>query len=364
MASVYIISENGKLGRKDETLVFTQFDGTVTILFPFKTEHLVLVGNISLSGDAIRLLTKYRISTTFLSSNGKFNGKLLFGDTKNVFLRQKQYHILEDEKKSFEIARDIVTGKIKNQISFMQRIKRKNNILLQNVENAINDIKNILEDVSKSDNLDTVRGYEGLASKKYFEVFGTNIFPDWALFNKRSKNPPRTNVNAVLSFLYTLLSYRIESALESVGLDICVGNLHVINYGRAALVFDIIEEFRSPIADSLCCALFNLGTLKPEDFEKVDFTNEEAPFPNQIKEGDMFNDSENIEFDTGIKGVLLTKLGLKKVIKAFEEKMDTLILYQPLNMKISYSKIIYEQVAHYKRVITGEESEYKAYYFK
>ena len=126
MAAIYILSDKGKLTKKDETLVLVQPDETRTILFPFKTEHLVIIGNISITGDALRLLTKYKITTTFLSVNGRFNGKLTFGDGKNVFLRQKQYRILDDEKKSLDIAKSIVCGKIKNQISFMQRIKRKN----------------------------------------------------------------------------------------------------------------------------------------------------------------------------------------------------------------------------------------------
>ena len=73
---------------------------------------------------------------------------------------------------------------------------------------------------------------------------------------------------------------------------------------------------------------------------------------------------EKEEIQTDKKGILLTKAGLKKVIAAFENKMDTLILYSPTGQKISYSRIIYEQVEHYKRVINGEETEYKAYYLK
>ena len=117
MASIYIISDKGKLGKKDETFVFSQPDGSATILFPFKTEILFLVGNVSISGDALRMLSKYKIPVVFLSSNGKFNSKLVYSDSKNVFLRQKQYLTLSDPEKSCAIARSIVEGKLKNQIS-------------------------------------------------------------------------------------------------------------------------------------------------------------------------------------------------------------------------------------------------------
>lgn len=357
MAAIYILSDHGKLCKEDETLVFHQSDDTKTILFPFKTEHLVIMGNVSMSGDALRLLMKYKIGTTFLSSNGRFNGKLSFGDSKNVFLRQNQYRILDKAEDSLKIARSIVMGKIRNEISFMQRIKRKSGDSGESVADAVNAVKQFLADAEKADTVDSLRGYEGMAARKYFEVFGLNIIPDWAKFKGRSKNPPRSNVNAVLSFLYTLLMYRVQSAIESQGLDACVGNLHVLNYGKTALVFDLMEEFRSPVADSVCCSLFNLGVLAEEDFELCDFSKEDIDFP-------LDDAPEGERDDSRSKGILLTKPGLKKVIAAFESKMDSLILYAPTGQRISYKKIIYEQAEHYKRVVNGEETEYKAYYFK
>lgn len=374
MAEIYILSDYGKLTKHDETIVFSQPDGTNTILFPFKTEHLVLIGRISISADALKLLSKYKISTTFLSSNGRFNGKLTFGDSKNVFLRQNQFRILDNVQKSLEIAKSIVAGKIRNEISFMQRIKRKSNSDNEKIKNAINDIKNILNSAQKVKSVDELRGFEGLAARKYFEVFAFNINCDWAEFKSRSKNPPKSNVNAVLSFLYTLLSYRVESAIESTGMDSCCGNLHAMNYGRNSLVFDLMEEFRSPICDSVCCSLFNLGTLLKEDFEQKDFSTDSEDFPlDQVhdEENDAIlqDEAEAISSNESDKtenqvGVLLTKSGLKKVIGAFEAKMNSLVLYSPANQRLSYAKIIYQQILHYKRVISGEETEYKAYYFK
>lgn len=369
MAEIYILSDYGKLSKKDETIVFSQPDGTSTILFPFKTEHLVLIGKVSISADALRLLTKHKISTTFLSSNGKFNGKLSFGDGKNIFLRQKQFRILDNPQKSLEIARSIVAGKIRNEISFMQRIKRKNSASDKNIENAVIAVKRILDKAENANDMEQVRGFEGLAAREYFGVFRFNLQEEWAEFKTRSKNPPRTNVNAALSFLYTLLMYRVESAIESQGLDCCCGNLHSVNYGKSALVFDLMEEFRSPICDSVCCSLFNMGTLKPEDFEEKEFSAESDDFPLEIEQekGDSDLLSENdvqTEMSPRQFGILLTKAGIKKAISAFEAKLNSLILYAPSGQKLSYAKIIYQQVQHYKRVINEEEREYKPYYFR
>jgi len=181
-------------------------------------------------------------------------------------------------------------------------------------------------------------------------VFRYNLIPDWALFPSRSKNPPLTNVNAVLSFLYTLLMYRIETAIEASGLDTMAGFLHASEYGRNALVFDLMEEFRTPVVDTLCCALFNLGVLSSNDFYTVS--------------DDESADMVPAIHDTNEKAVLLTKEGLSKVIPAFENKMETLVYYPPSETQVSLNMIVIEQVNHFKRVILEEEKIYKGYLYR
>jgi CRISPR-associated protein Cas1 len=155
--------------------------------------------------------------------------------------------------------------------------------------------------------------------------------PDWADFPKRTKNPPITNVNAVLSFLYTLLTYRVETAIEAAGLDAMAGLFHQEEYGKNTLAFDLTEEFRTPIVDTLCCALFNLGTLSPGDFINED------------------------------SAVLLNKDGLQKVIPAFEKKLATTVQYPLLGVKLSFSEIIMEQIKLYKDILSGVTDNYKGF---
>lgn len=118
MSSVYIISDHGKLAKRDETLLFKQAGGPERIIFPFKTEQLLIIGNVSISGAALRLLMRHKIATIFISANGRFNGKIVFGENKNVFLRQKQYQILADRQQSIIFAKNIIHGKLKNEITF------------------------------------------------------------------------------------------------------------------------------------------------------------------------------------------------------------------------------------------------------
>lgn len=341
MAEIYLLSDYGKLIKKDETLEFVRRDNKSITLFPFKTEHIFMIGKVSVTGEALRLMSKYGIGATILASNGKFNGRLSFGDGKNVLLRQKQYRLMDNPEKSFKMAKSIVSGKIRNELSFMQRIKRKTETDNRAIPEAINDVKQVLVKTETIEDIDVLRGLEGYAAKRYFEVFAFNIIPDWAEFPNRSKNPPLSNVNAVLSFLYTLLMYRVETAVEASGLDAYAGCLHAVNYGKTALVFDLMEEFRTPVADTVCCSLFNMGTMVPEDFEK--------------RGESEWSDS---------CGIFLTPDGMKKVISAFESKMESEVLYPATKEKLPYSKIIYHQVQHYKRVIAGEETEYNPFCFR
>lgn len=354
MSTVYIVSDFGKMQKKGETISVQYNDGNTTIIFPYKVEQIVVIGNIEITGSALKMLMRYKIDTVFMNKNGKFDGKLVFQEGKNVLLRQKQYKLLEDEEFKVRFCKSVIEGKLKNQYSFMQRIKRERNIggdFNKTLENMRNNIQNL----DKSDNIEQIRGYEGLGSRYYFSIFKHNILPEWAEFKRRSMNPPEDNVNAVLSFLYTLINYRVEAAIESEGLDSYVGYLHTLDYGRKSLIFDLMEEYRTPIADTLTASLFNLGTLSKEDFREVTFGGEDEEYPLEAVDRET-RESAVVE---NKKGVLLTKEGLKKVITQFEKKIDTTYYYQPQNRGVSYKQIIREQVKHFKRVILGEEKEYK-----
>jgi len=348
MSVVYIITDHGKLNQVNETFVFAASDGTMRKIFPHKMDSLIIEGVVSISGRAFRLLAKHQINTLVVNSNGKYNGKLVFNSTKNVFLKKKQYSLSDNENFALSIAKSIVLAKLKNELTFVQRIKRKNDKDDEFYE-IIQSLKKIIEQIEFVETLDKLRGYEGIGAKQYFSVFRYNIVPDWAQFPRRSKKPPLTNVNAVLSFLYTLLMFRIETAIEVSGLDSMVGFLHAPEYGKSALVFDLMEEFRTPIVDTLCCVLFNHGILSPIDFCTVP----------DGRDDDLDIIDKQVE-----KPVLLTKDGLKKVIPVFEKKMETVVSYPPLADHLSWKMIIIEQVKHLKRVILGEENTYKGYLYK
>jgi len=351
MSIIYIISDYGRLMKKGDVLQLKKGDDILKTIFPFKTEQLLIVGRIEITSAAINLLMRHRINTVFLHRNGRFNGQLTFPKGKNVFLRQRQFQSLDDDQFALQFVKSVVRGKLRNQLTFMQRISRSRE-LGSEVKRAIADMKQTILSLEKADNLKSLRGLEGIGARYYFSVFRRAIKPSWAVFNGRSMNPPQDNVNAVLSFFYTLLFYRVHAALETVGLDPYVGYLHVLNYGKPALAFDLLEEYRTPLADTLTVALFNLGILSPDDFEPV--TGEDIEYP---VESDSSAREESLP--PAKKGILLSKDGLKKVIPQLEKKLDTLFFHQELGSRMTYKKLFFEQARHFRRVLSGEEKEYR-----
>ena len=354
MSTIYLASDYGKLNKNGETLRLNHSDGSISIIQPYKTEQLVIIGNVEITSGALKLLMHKKIDVIFLNKNGRFEGKLQFQEGKNVYLRFKQYKLLEDENFKLGHCKSIVSGKLKNQYSYMQRIRREREVD-KNFNKTIENMRVNIQKVESAESIDQIRGYEGIGSKYFFSIFKYNIIPEWAVFNGRSRNPPEDTVNAVLSFLYTLLSYKVESAIESEGLDCYVGYLHTLNYGRKSLIFDLMEEYRTPIADMLTASIFNLNILTEDDFEVVNFskTDDEHPL---IENTEEINESAIID---NKKGVLIKKPVLNKVITQFEKKLESNHFYQPDGKSVSFKYIIREQVKHFKRVLNGEENEYK-----
>lgn len=350
MSTIYLIAASGKLSKKGETLRLHIDEQTTKTIFPFKTDQLVLIGNIDISTPALKLLMRHRIDTVFINKNGRFNGRLAFASGKNIFLRQKQFALINDKDFVLETARAIAAAKIRNQHYFAQRLGRSKTYP-GSTEQTVYNLKRLAGQCAEAQSTASLRGFEGAAARVYFKALAKAFVPGFAKFNGRSMNPPRDNVNAVLSFLYTLILYRVDAAIEMSGLEPHLGCLHSVEYGKRSLSFDLMEEYRAIIADPLCVSLFNLGVLREDDFREVDFSTGDDEYP--LEEGDAHLGVESK------KGVLLNREGLRKVLVQFERKLDTELLYTPEGRRLSYKNIILRQVNHYRRVINGEEKVYK-----
>ncbi|NLB56749.1 MAG: type I-C CRISPR-associated endonuclease Cas1, partial [Lentisphaerae bacterium] len=206
----------------------------------------------------------------FLSENGKFLPRLTGPDSGNVLLRNTQFFKADNEEESHAIAKNIILAKIANSRIILQRFIRDHGEGkdTEALSYAIKHLSQLGRKVQRSFNLDFLRGIEGEAGKTYFSVFSELILAqkESFRFDSRNRRPPLDNVNALLSFVYTLLANDCTSALESVGLDPQVGFLHRMRSGRPSLALDLMEEFRAFFADRLVLSLINLRQIDERGF--------------------------------------------------------------------------------------------------
>jgi CRISPR-associated protein Cas1 len=236
-----------------------------------RLDGLVLFGRVSISPFLLGRCAEDGRFVVWLTQYGRFMGRLAGPVSGNVLLRRDQHRALADAQAPARIARQIVAGKIQNSRSQLLRGARDavSSGRSKALAAAAETLAAVLPRLKELDDLDQIRGAEGEAARAYFDVFADMIRGDPATFafNGRSRRPPRDATNAVLSFLYTLLTAECTAALESAGLDPQVGFLHALRPGRPALALDLVEELRAPFADRLALTLINRRQLQARHFE-------------------------------------------------------------------------------------------------
>jgi CRISPR-associated protein Cas1 len=235
---------------------------------------IVCFGNVTCSPFLMGMCGEKNVTLSFLTENGRFLARVHGPVNGNVLLRKEQYRRSDDMKSSAEIARAVVIAKIANGRVVLGRTlrDRPDTDGKEKIEKAMLEMGQHLDDLKFPKDLDTVRGLEGIAANAYFDCFDGLITAnkDAFSFSLRSRRPPLDNVNALLSFLYTLLVHDVESALEGVGLDPAVGFLHRDRPGRPSLALDMMEELRAYLADRLALSLINRQQVGPKGFEKTE----------------------------------------------------------------------------------------------
>lgn len=378
---VYVKTQGARIVKEGRHLLVKKGDGIYNTLFTYKLDQLLLFGNIEITHNALCQLMRNNIDTVFLTRYGRYLGRLAAPESKNVFLHKAQYILLDAPEFGLALARDIVAGKLANMATLLMRIKRSRNIPEAGI--MAREIQDLMPKLAGADSVDSVRGYEGRGSAIYFKGFRNGFVEDMG-FRKRVRRPPTDPVNSVLSLLYTFLMNRVYSAVRIAGLDPYPGFLHSADYGRYSLVLDLMEEFRTIIADTLTLSLFNLKILQPEDFHievPVEATSTQ-PEPGDSPDITMdpiglisLNDGDSDCFDlpeqrmeavsvtaeqvTGKYPVKLSPEAFKRVIDAFEKKLTTTFHYPPAARQLTYGDAIIFQAGRFRKVIEGEVDVYQ-----
>lgn len=297
------------------------------------------MGHTTCSAPLLGMCCEHGVGISYLSEQGRFLARVTGPVSGNVLLRRQQYKMSDGSAAALAIVRAILTAKIANSRSVLLRSAREaqGEGREQPLRNAAQRMASALHDVFEAASIDEARGHEGLAGQVYFSAFNAMIGnPDERFeFHGRSRRPPLDRVNAMLSFVYALLRHDIESALEVVGLDPAVGFLHTDRPGRPSLALDLMEEFRSALADRVVLSLINKRQINPAGFRIIE--------------------SAGVEMDDGTR---------KQIVAAWQTRKQEEIEHPFLKEKIAIGLIPYSQAMLLGRFIRGGLDAYPAFFWR
>ncbi len=320
-------------------VVLNKGDEKVARLPLHNLESIITCGYTGASPALMGYCAENNISLVFLTRNGRFIARVIGESKGNVILRKKQYRVSDDEFTSTLIARNFIIGKIFNNKWIVERMTRDYplRINLDLFKSVSRQLSAIIKEVRNCEDLESLRGWEGQAAYHYNRIFNDMILQqkDSFFYVKRSRRPPLDNVNAMLSFSYTLLANDTAHALESVGLDSYVGFLHRDRPGRISLALDVMEELRGVYADKFVLSLINKRVINDKDFFK----------------------KEN-------GAVIMSDEARRKFLSAWQQKKQEKITHPYLKERIEWGLVPYVQALLLARFLRGDLDEYPPFLWK
>lgn len=270
--TLYITSPDRWLSLEGENIVISEHGSDIGRVPLHNLESVVAFGSVGATPALMGKCAEDNIGLYFMSRSGKFQCSVCGEINGNVLLRREQFRIADDEKRSLEIAKLMIAGKLFNSRYSFERTLRDHALRIDTAKFEersayLSNAARNCQSVSAKDNL---RGIEGEAASVYFSVFDDMILQQKTdfRFTVRSKRPPLDNVNALLSFAYALMANMCTSALYAAGLDPFVGFMHTDRPGRRSLALDLQEEFRAVICDRFVLNLINKKQISHKDFDK------------------------------------------------------------------------------------------------
>lgn len=337
--TLYVTTPERYLSLDGENVVILENEIEVGRLPLHNLESIITFGYTGASPALMGACAKKNISLCFLAPNGNFLARVTGKVKGNVTLRKEQFRISDVEELSNNIAKNFIIGKIYNSRWVIERAIRDYSLRLdiEKLKQKSLYLQNSLKQVACCKSNAELMGIEGEAASVYFSVFDDLILQqkDDFYFKRRNKRPPLDNVNALLSFAYTLLTNMCASALETIGLDPYVGFLHTDRPGRASLALDLMEELRSVFADRFVLSLIN----------------------KRVNNVSGFVQKEN--------GAIIMEDETKKIfLSSWQTKKQEKITHPFLDEKIEWGMVPYVQAMLLARYIRGDLDQYPPFMWK
>ncbi len=337
--TLFVTTENAWLN-KDGQAVEVSVEKQSKLRVPLHNlDGIVCMGwNIGVSPSLMAAAAEAGVTISFLTPYGKFQAAVIGFTSGNVLLRREQYRRADDHTASCLIAREMIAAKLANARSVLLRGARdRNGEPADCLSEAAKILARSVASARTADSLDTLRGIEGEAAAAYFGAFRHLITEnsDGFNFTNRSKRPPLDPANALLSFLYAILTHDARSACEATGLDAAVGFLHRDRPGRPSLALDLVEEFRQFLADRVALSLINRRQITAADFKKR---------------------------ETG--AVEMTDEARKTVLTAYQERKQTEVHHPFLDEKTTVGLLVHLQARLLARHLRGDLDVYPPFISK
>jgi len=335
--TLYVTTPGCYLRKEGEAVLVRLEDETKAHVPLHNLESIVCFGNVLASPYLLGACGQRGIGVSLMSRRGRFLARVQGPTSGNVLLRREQYRRADDLRSSAVLARSFLLGKLANTRVSLQRSLRKSEEADEQVAACADRLRLHLRQLEETEDLDALRGIEGTAAREYFAVFGALVrqqqddFP----FQDRNRRPPRDRMNALLSFLYTLVRHDVASALEGVGLDPAVGFLHRDRPGRPSLALDLMEELRPWLADRLALTLVNRKQVSKDDFEVT---------------------------ETG--GVWLSDEGRKTVLVSYQTRKEDEVVHPFLEEKTTVGLLPHLQALLLARHLRGDLDGYPPLIFR
>lgn len=329
--AVYVQGQGYSVGLKGDILEIRDKGKAINEARLIETAQLNLFGNVQLSAQALRELAAREAPVLHLSYGGWLAAVTSPPPHKNIELRRRQFEAAGNQETCLQLARAFVAGKVRNQRTLLRRNARElptESLVL---------MAEMRRKAEQAQGLESLLGLEGTAAREYFKHFARmfklpagQAEPTFD-FSSRNRRPPRDPVNALLSFLYAMLVKDMLVTLIGVGFDPYLGFYHQPRYGRPALALDLMEEFRPLVADSVVISMINNGEIRP------------------------------VDFIARAGSVALTDSGRRRVIEAYERRLDTLVTHPIFGYQASYRRVMEIQARLLSRFLLGELDGYPAF---
>ncbi|MGI6778870.1 MAG: type I-C CRISPR-associated endonuclease Cas1c [Acetivibrionales bacterium] len=337
--TLYVTTPDSYISLDGETVVVLNQDKALGKIPLHNLEGIVSFGYTGASPALMGECAKRNISLCFLTQNGRFLARITGKVYGNVTLRKEQYRISDNHNLSHRIARNFIVGKVFNARWVIERVIRDHSLSIDTIKlkNVSSQLQKLIYSIRECESNEQLRGYEGEAASLYFSVFNDMILQqkNHFYFKGRNKRPPLDFVNAMLSFIYTLLVNYIASALETVGLDPYVGFLHTDRPGRISLALDLMEEFRPIMADRFVLSLINKRIVNEEGF--------------------MTRENGSVEMSDDTRKTILTQ---------WQQRRQEKIKHPFLEQRIEWGLAPYVQALLLARFIRGDLDDYPPFMWK